>query len=172
MNSIYLARGKKLFGPLTEAEWTEMQASGRDEDYHWIWKGVETGWQVLHSAPVAPPLPDNVIPIERARRAAETRGPRFHFPKGVEILAHDYRHVIVVTFDDVSERGALLNPTQSHEPLFSIGGPIILNLLDPDTGKSVNLRAEVAAIRRENAGLTYELRWNWADELAPALKSW
>jgi hypothetical protein len=187
---IYLGKNSQTFGPYTVEQFEEIKASADFATYTFIWDGREADadWKPLEKAP-APPAPVRKAgpgappPDSRATRAPATRereeapAPAVAAPvsrvalkgydvPGIEALCHDSIHVIAGKLTQVTDSGCeLICPQNSVAPGFGSKSPVVLNLLEPKTGRSMNVSARLSAVRRREGQWSLKVLWNGCPEL-------
>jgi hypothetical protein len=135
---IFLARNGRVSGPFSEAEISKLRQQGELERYSWMWNSRLAKWE-----PLDPPPP----PLVKTGR--------------IEAICHDSHQVVSGVLDAVSESGCqLVTSAQDASPLFSPSSILLLNLLDPATGESMNVRARFASAARKSGQWHYRLQWD------------
>jgi hypothetical protein len=184
---IYLGKNGETFGPFTVAQFETMKTAPDFGSYTFIWDGREASpeWKPLESAPkpVAPkrgpgaPPPDatrvTVVPTEAVAAATpeaiqHQRRPalRGYDVPHFEVVCHDARSVITGRIKGVTDAGCEFVADQSKaDAVFGAGSPVLLNLLDPATGRSTNVNARLNGVRRQNGGWCYRVVWKACPEL-------
>lgn len=154
---IYLARAGKVSGPFTEAQFEKMEAKGETSHYSWFWKTTASGWKPLDPAPSFNP--------EQAPGHASGKA-HGHAPTApvsasrVEVICHDFVNTVSGRLHDMSDLNCeLLSDHESSEPLFCVHSKVVLNLLDPQSGASMNVQARITAVTRRGAHWVYRIRW-------------
>ncbi len=160
--SHYLARDGKIFGPIDDAAFEGLRVSGEIRTYSWIWD-----WSLATWAPIDPPPPPLTTSTEAGaherapRPAAQKRS--VAQPNRSHWLAacHDFQGMVAGTLEQVHELGCELRAQGDiEEPTFGTSGPVILNLFDPKSGRSINVRAQILGVARDQRGFHYRLGWD------------
>lgn len=151
---IFLARFGKVHGPLTEHELTALHESGRIQEYTWLWDSRANQWK-----PIDPPPPPLAVNLDsaHARRPGEAT-PSFGLPNGLLAIAHDTRSVVSGAIERVTETGCELVCGVSSG--LSSSGRVFLNLLDPKSGKAVNVAGKLFDSAHTPRGWVYKIRWD------------
>ncbi len=145
-NEIYLAKAGKVYGPYSDADFHQIETSGEIQKYTWLWDAKAKKWQPLDPPP---------LPIESTRTSQK-------FEKNsLEAIAFDHRAAVAGFLRSVTDLGCeICTEDHSDSPRLGENSTIQLSLLDPKSGKSVNVRARLAKIRLEKQGWTYKVRWD------------
>jgi hypothetical protein len=182
MNQIYIAKAGKTFGPFTQAEIETKRASGELASYNWIWNETSGAWEPVDAAP-APPMPPSFVhraektevvassattALPPARTAPVTR--LFSIPDEVssalQAICHDHLHVVAGQLKKAGESGCdFLADSKDATPIFMKDMPVRLNILDPNTGASMTVRAQVVIAQRDNGLWKYRLTWESCPEI-------
>ena len=182
--TVYLAKFGKVYGPITEAEAQALHSSGKILEFSWIWDGNARAWQALDPAP-APltegewadrvPSPVETKPLAQViPMPIVTTGPSptdlgFELAKGAEVpvIGYNARQLISGTIAQFTSVGCeFKTQDQSYSPTFVVRAPIILNLLEPKSGKLMNVTARVSGVVRKPDGWIYQVRWDERTNLA------
>lgn len=152
---IFLARAGKVSGPFTEAQFEKMEAKGETSHFSWFWKTSAPGWKPLDPAPSFNP-----------EQVAGSHAGKQHAPAApvsasrVEVICHDFVNTVSGRLHDMSDLNCeLLSDHDSAEPLFCVRSKVVLNLLDPQSGASMNVQARITAVTRRGAHWVYRIRW-------------
>lgn len=146
--SRYLARQGQISGPFSEGDLEKMAASGELMKYSWIWDAKQGQWNPLDPAPSSSP--------ETRKKAPPAR----ESSKQLEAICSDRLNVVSGGLSQVNELGCDLATNSSHDtPVLCVQAPVVINLLDPATGKSVNVRARVTSVQKTGSGWSYRLHW-------------
>ncbi len=144
----YLAKGGKSFGPFDEKEMETLKSSGELENFGFYWDARFRKWTPLHELPPPPAMPKNL----------EFRG-------GIQAVCHDRQNMITGALESVTDAGCeLVTGDRSHRPYFAPDARVILNLLDPESGRSTNLRGKLRGARLTQGGWRYEISWEGRPE--------
>ena len=188
----YLARSGRVFGPYNDADFASMKNQGELDRFSWIWSETKNAWEPLDlpppplvletkSAPELPPArempaaPPSTPPARPARPAAPQ--PPAHNPpplsrkfnQGIEAVCHDFHQVISGVLDTISESGcSVIAKESSSSPAFGRKSHLLLSLLDPSTGNSMNVKAKLASASREGGKWHYRLQWESCPEILVA----
>jgi hypothetical protein len=149
----YLSKGGKSFGPFDEKEMATLRSSGELDNFGFIWDARFRKWAPLHELPPAPAMP----------QAMACRS-------GIQAIVHDRLHVITGSLEEVTDAGCELVTTErSHRPYFAPEARVLMNLLDPESGRSTNLLGKLKGARLTAAGWRYELAWEGRPEALESL---
>jgi hypothetical protein len=186
---IYLGKSGQTFGPYTIAEFEEIKKTPDFRTYTYIWDGRDANpdWKALElppaavAAPVkrgpgAPPpdavvkAPDAVVKAPEAaaqpRAAAPKPALRGYDVPGLEAVCHDSRSVASGKLVGVTDSGCELVTNQRvAEPAFGATSNVTLNLLDPATGKSMNVAARLGGVQRKDGAWSYKVLWQGCPQL-------
>lgn len=151
---IYLARAGKVSGPFTEAQFEKMEAKGETSHFSWFWKTSAPGWKPLDPAPSFNPEQTHAAHSEKHATPHPVSASR------IEVICHDFVNTVSGKLHDMSDLNCeLLSDHDSAEPLFGVRSKVILNLLDPQSGASMNVQARITAVTRRGAHWVYRIRW-------------
>jgi hypothetical protein len=181
MNQIYIAKAGKTFGPFTQIEIEAKRASGELAGYNWIWNETSGAWDPVDAAP-APPMPPSFAPRADTAAAAPvatvTLLPSratsitklFSIPDEVssalQAICHDHLHVVAGQLKKAGENGCdFVAESKDATPIFMKDMPVRLNILDPNTGASMTVRAQVVIALRDNGLWKYRLTWESCPEI-------
>jgi hypothetical protein len=170
--TVYLARFGKVHGPFSDEELASFQASGKIHEYTWMWNHSANAWRSLDPAPA--PLFEaqedptaNLVAAKHSEPAPTAHGPSpmdsgFPATRGqVPVVCHNFRQVISGFVQRMTATGCELNTTDDHlSPTFVNRAAVILNLLDGDSGKLMNVAGRVCNVERTKTGWTYQVRWD------------
>lgn len=168
--STYLARFGKVFGPFSDEEIEGFQASGKINEYFWIWNEQSALWKPLDPppAPLTPSAGANVY--EFAPEGELGPSPKeLGFPKtsgSVPVVCHNYKAVLSGKLQRMTETGCeLLSEHGSFTPTFVNRSTIVMNLLDAGSGKLMNVSGRICAVKRMERGWSYQIRWEQRPEI-------
>lgn len=151
---IYLGKMGKAFGPYSEAQLQQLKASGSLREFSWIWDAQQQSW-----APLDPPP----APLTQSQFNAASPAERTLFRHDsilpLEAICHNRRSAITARLRLVSETGCELISPLEEEPPFPANCQVALNLLDPRTGKSVELPVRLAGLGRSGGAWRYRVLW-------------
>lgn len=174
-NAYYLARDGKNSGPFTKDEIESMRGKGELRSFHWMWDPSMGNWMPLS----APPSPPGAAETQRDESPTPTPSPtpeaaqpqkrvavRKAVERTIEAVCHDNRSLVSGTIEALTEYGCELL-VEDHEagPVFSKRIPLRLNLLDPNTGESTDISAQLEGVSRRDGRWAYRLRWESCPEL-------
>lgn len=174
MNGIYISKAGKTEGPFTEAQIDAMKASGELFQYSWIWNETTSVWDPIDKAPapLAPPRPVATL------RAVPTPQPSpqpsvarlFNVPDQVstalQAICHDHSNVVAGTIKKAGETGCdFFAESPESIPTFMKDMPVRLNIVNPTTGDSMSVRAEVVQAMRDSGRWKYRLSWSSCPEI-------
>lgn len=157
---IYLGKGGRIHGPFTAAEFEQLGATGGIDRYSWMWDHASRGWK-----PLDPPPPS--LDASSASAAGGTGEARVA-PSALEVLCLTRVSVLSGELGAVTETGCELTAAasaRSTTPALPRGATIVLNLLDRASGRSMNVHAKVASVRRSREGWVYRFLWERCPEL-------
>ena len=179
---IFLAKGGQTYGPYTVEEFEEIKASPDFKSYTYIWDGRETNadWKPMELPPVIPikrkagpgaPPPDASHPA-LANSAPSIAAPpvapilKGYDVPGIEALCHDSHSAISGKLSGVTDAGCELVTTGARsEPAFGATAQVILNLLDPKSGRSMSVPARLSGVLRKDGKWSYQVQWKGCPEL-------
>jgi len=152
----YLGRAGRIHGPYDETDLERLRAGGADaegilpdgltlDDIRWLWDGRGDGWRPIEAPPPAP---------------GSAKAGRIADDGVIQALCVDRGGIVAGVLNALSETGCRLEtPDPSATPPFMMGGTVLLNLLDPSTNRSINLRVKFVRAQRRAGGWSYEIRW-------------
>ncbi|HLE01444.1 MAG TPA: hypothetical protein VJB59_14370 [Bdellovibrionota bacterium] len=155
---IYLGKSGRAFGPYTQDEFDSMKTSGKLRDFSWTWNAKAKEWSPLDPAP--PPL--SLSTDTAAGGPAKSSKPvlRHDSILPLEAICHDRRSAISGQLRLASEHGCeLISHHALSAPPFTEGSSILVNLLDPKSGRSMDTRARVDGIQQKAGSWHYKLSW-------------
>jgi hypothetical protein len=181
MSAIYIAKAGKTSGPFTQTEIDAMRASGELAGYNWIWNETTAAWEPIDAAP-APPAPPGFgsMPKAAATVTRPTPAPAqvsvarlFSVPDEVstalQAICHDHLNVVAGMIKKAGESGcdfiAETGEATHSGPIFMKDMPVRLNIVDPLTGVSMTVRAEVVQAMRDSGLWKYRLSWASCPEI-------
>lgn len=181
---IFLGRGGETFGPYTPEEFEALKAGPDFASYTYVWDGRDANpdWKPLapppakpaprKAGPGAPPPDARIEPAAKPEAArAPATGPARPVLKGydvpsIEALCHDSRFAIAGKLFGVTDAGCeLIASGARSEPAFGAKASVVLNLLDPGTGKCMNVPARLNGVRRKDGAWSYRVLWDGCPEL-------
>jgi hypothetical protein len=189
---IFLGKGGQTFGPYTVAQYEAMRSQPEFRAYTFIWDGREPNadWKPLEAAPVSAPMrrgpgappPDSqtvkrepaMPPAANAEvssativSSAPTRPVLSGYDvPGIEALCVDARHAVTGKLTQVTDSGCEFVTTQgASESCFGAKAQIMLNLLEPKTGRSMNVPARLSGVSRKGGKWSYRVDWKSCPEL-------
>jgi len=184
MNNIYLGKKGQVTGPMSVAEYEGMKASGKIDQFSWIWNADMRQWIPLDPPP-APisaggeehtpkaqkraSVPEAATP-HPAAVAAQAVAQVVELPKAVpikfgslnniEALCHDFRSIVQGSLQEPTSLGcSLVTPEDLHTPKLGGQGKVMLNLLNTKSGEMVTFPAQVTGVTRSGKGWSYQIRW-------------
>lgn len=87
------------------------------------------------------------------------------------VICHNGSAIVSGTFVLVTETGCeIRDDGDSSTPQFALRSPVVLNILDQKQGKSVNVRAVAADVRREDGSWIYRIHWAKTPDLCSPRK--
>lgn len=172
---IYLAKNGKAVA-FTEEQYEAMKENGGIETYRWIWNPSAHQWNALDPAPLEAPTTEERVeaPVVRLRPVPapapveESPIRARQFVSELEGVCHDQHHLISGRIHDLNDRGCDLISDSPTPPPFTRRSRLYLNVFDPKSGRSENVRAQVVQVVRQQGAWTYRLSWDQCPELALA----
>ncbi|MBN22558.1 MAG: hypothetical protein CL678_14845 [Bdellovibrionaceae bacterium] len=152
MKKYYLGRKGKIFGPYTEAEYENLLASGEIENFRYLWNAKNQDWIPLEPAPAQTPEA-----YDLGSKVSHSAKPQVSNPLW-QAVCHDLKTAVKGLVGQVTETGCMIY-SDSTESLKK-GSKILLHLFDPKLQKSIQIRAVLSEVQRQNAGWSYQIRWN------------
>ena len=174
---IYLGKNSQTFGPYTVEQFESIQASPDYSTYTFIWDGRDSNadWKPIEKAPAPPALarkqsPGTPPPDEKVHQLPARPMLRGYDVPGLEALCHDTRHVISGRLTQVTDAGCeLVCPQSSVAPAFGSQSNVVLNLLEPKSGRSMNVTARLCGVRRQDGCWSLKVLWKSCPELVVQL---
>ena len=149
-SNYFLGKRGQSFGPYSAEQIQEMRATGKMENYSWIWDPRNSEWK-----PLDPPPPPLVLKAGPAISVAEG---------SVEAICHNFRSIAAGSIAQVRESGCIF-VSQTH-PEFGFPSRIVLSLLDQRSGKSQTVNGTVIGVSRgKKENWLYEISWPNCPEL-------
>ncbi|MEK7692083.1 MAG: PilZ domain-containing protein [Bdellovibrionota bacterium] len=141
--SVYLGTRGQIFGPFSESEFASLERTREIEKYTWIWESQSVGWKPIEAPPPAPPEFQEV-----------------RMTKQLEAICMDARAMMSGIVQNITESGCeFIGEKPAGGRVFVPETSVVINLLDPDTGRTVNITARLASIAPTLDGCVYRLRW-------------
>lgn len=168
MTKNYLAKGGKTFGPFSEEQLRELRSSGAINGYSWIWNASRQAWDSLDPAPAGAPVEAEALDAPSAPKPAPKparQAPVETYSKLIEAVCHDSHHLVTGMLRSMTDSGCELVSRDEEGPVFNRRAPVVLNLLDPRTGKTMNVRARLSQAARKEGRWTYRLQWDQCPEI-------
>jgi hypothetical protein len=178
MKEIYLSKNGETFGPYTEETIETMRACGEFAQFNWIWDPPSNQWKPIErpSAPPPPPTSGQTGTAARrpepraAERSASPSTRLFHVPDEaasvLQALCYDQISVLSGLIRKAGENGCdFVAESRSAAPLFMKDMSVRLNLLDPRSGTTMSVNAQVVQAVRQNGQWSYRLAWGSCPEL-------
>ena len=180
---VYLARFGKVHGPFTDQELEAFQANGKINEFTWVWDYSGQGWKPLDPPPAA--LFDTGEQSEQVGSAQilqysghaqpTTAGPSpmdlgFPSTRGqVSVVCHNFRQVVSGFVHRMTATGCELKTSDGHlSPAFVSRSSVVLNLLDGESGKLMNVSCRICGVTRTPDGWVYQVRWEQRPEIQVA----
>lgn len=111
-------------------------------------------------------VPVAAAPAPAASARATRQALRGFDVPGIDALLHDSRSVISGKLMQVTDAGCdLICPDSVVAPTFGSQSSIVLNLLDPATGRSQNVSARLSGMRRGDGRWSLKVQWQGCPEL-------
>jgi hypothetical protein len=146
---IFLGRNGRVYGPYASAEFEEMTASGRIDQFHWIWDEPGAKWKPLDPPPA--PLSRGDAPIVHASTAAAS---------GLEVICYDGRSLLSGRLESATETGCVIFSENGGDgPAFPGDATVGINLLDAGAGRSISVPGRLIKVAFEEGRWVYRFRW-------------
>lgn len=146
---VYLGKLGKIFGPYTDGEIEALQTSGEIKNYSWIWAKGAKEWKPLDPMPPSP-----------VANTKSGKSPGQSLSGSFDAVIHDFRTVVTGKVEFMTETGCEVMVHGGHSPQFPLRGNLVINLLEPDSGKTLNVRAKLLAVAPvKGKGLVYRFTW-------------
>lgn len=100
---------------------------------------------------------------ERAEPKTQARTGRMQ--PDIQAICHNFRNVMSGSLARVTESGCEFISPHVSNPGFGTRNEVLLNLLDPKTGRSMNVSATVRRVSRAQGSWIYLLDWEKCPEL-------
>jgi hypothetical protein len=191
---IYLGKAGQTFGPYTVEQYETLKVQPDFNGYTYIWDGRDEkpDWRSIEHPPGAPskrapgpgsPPPDSqpnvatgtpahveppVMAVQSVPPNTASTRPllRKYDVPGLEALCHDARTVVTGKLCQVTDSGCEFVSSQgSSEPGFGAKSRVMLNLLDPKSGKSMNVPARLNGVQRKDGTWTFRVLWQSCPQL-------
>ncbi len=167
--SYYLGKQGRVFGPFTDEEFRQMKLSGEVLSYSWYWvDGPKAQWQPIDAQPPSPAEAQK-ISEEKKRARLSVVGKNSSVGTGssvgIDAICHDSHDVISGKLRNISEFGCMLISPDSESPSFGRKAKVVLNLVDPKSGQSFSLPAQLRGVSREEGKWVYQLQWQSLPEI-------
>ena len=166
----YLAKDGQQVGPFTPEEFATLRDRGELQQYTALFDSRTGQW-----APLAPPPPAvevKTVPAPRTTEpeavlaVANRRSANATAVRALEAVCHNYRDVVAGHLDRVNDQGCELVAQQAGaSPCFADRGKVVLNLLDPRTGESMDVEAQLTSVTHGQKGWVYRLEWSACPEI-------
>jgi len=148
---IYLGRNGQIFGPYSDTEFEKLKSTDEYKTYPWIWNGKTRGWD-----PTDAPPP----PVEIESSITDTMG------TDVQVVCHNFRQALTGRLEQITQIGGQIVANEGSDvPVFKPKASVVMNLLDPKSGKSVNVKAEIREVHRNGLIWTYVIQWKEIPEI-------
>jgi GYF domain 2 len=143
----YLGKQGQIFGPFDSEEMENLYASGEINHYTYLWDASISVWKPIEEPPSDP---------------SESKGAGNDPARPFEVVCHDsFFSLVSGILRKVTDRGCeLISGDPSDAPPFGLAASLTLNVLDPSTRRSINMKVQVRDIFRRNGDWVYLLRWN------------
>jgi hypothetical protein len=147
---IWLSKEGKTEGPFSPSQVETMKSSGEYKKYTWIWSAKSKNWEPIYPAP-PPPAP---TPAKKAETAKTV---------GHELAAvcHDNRTIVGGVIASSMGNDSVMK-TQDYGdmlPPFKKGSKVMVNLLDENSGKTENVKAQIVDFKKSGSSWEYRLQW-------------
>ena len=150
-NKIFLGKKGKVHGPFTREEFEKLHTSGEIQNFTFIWDNDSQNWNPLEALP---PPPDG------QNTSSKTKNKGVSWSE-LHVVCHNFQNVVCGTLDSVTETGCdLLSEDAADYPMLALKCSTILNLMDPKQGKSINVKAMLFDVTRQDHKWVYRLRWD------------
>jgi len=180
---VYLAIKGQVFGPYSESDFQQLHRTGEIERFRWIWDLETSQWRALDPAPAplrvgatetvkqAPQTAPQATLAAQAFQAqptaaailAHVESSKFVEAKNIAAICHNYHHAVAGRIGDVTANGCeLVSDEPYSSPPLCTRSLVHLNLLDEESGKSVNVEARIFDIMKTQRGWMYRIHWDQA----------
>src|SRR5580765_515134 len=141
----YLGKQGKIYGPFDDEEMKRLRDTGEIQSYAYVWKAENDAWEPLE----LPPPPPKAI------------GKQSGAVKALEALCYDsIRALVSGVLKNVSKNGCeLVCKDEADSPSLAMRSLLKMNVLEPKTGKSVNMKVRVSESSRKDGCWIYHVRW-------------
>jgi hypothetical protein len=176
---IYLGKHGKIYGPFSGEEFEKFHETGKIYEFTWIWDESLNNWKSLDPAPTKkPPIyvdqvkaekqKDNVVSLsaEKALKdfdsensSSEVKTTTSIEASGYQALCHNFRFAVSGEVSSMTETSCELKIELSAGRVFPKNTDLLLNIYDPSSGKSVNVKAKLIDSVREGNNWLYHMRW-------------
>jgi hypothetical protein len=146
---IYLGKNGKVFGPYTKSEIQLLDQKGDLEKYSYIWNGEKETWIPIEAPPSHP---------EALHQNQDHHGIAW---SEIEAIGHNFIHLISGKLDRVTETGCdFLSSEEDESPVLALNSKIVLNMMDPKHGKTLNVVTTLSHITKKGSFWVYRLQWD------------
>ena len=163
-DEIYLCKQGKTFGPYSQKEIDQFHETGEILEFNWIWDEEKDDWKAIAPPPPKPgkhpslSSSQNFDTSSRPKQSQDVQNTDIH---GIRVICHNHQIAISCDIKSMTETGCrLASKESSTSPSLSEKAPVLLNLFNPDSGKSVNVKAKVLKVFRELNQWEYQIRWD------------
>ncbi|HAR41253.1 MAG TPA: hypothetical protein DCS07_01250 [Bdellovibrionales bacterium] len=161
MKEIYLGRLGKAFGPYTEQEFQGLENSGELKNFTWLWNAGANCWEALDPAPV--PL---VLKPKTEHAGTSPQIFKHDSLLPLDVICHNGIHALTGSIRNAINEGCeFVAHSNTTESPFPVPSRIVLSLLDPRAGKSLDISARLLKLARKDGRWTYTLSWENIPEL-------
>ncbi len=166
--SVWLSRAGEKFGPYTADQVEEMRASGEYYEYEYSWDGSSPDWAPIEPTqgppPPAEPSASKLSPPPSRPKAnfkPRNKLEAVHSHIEFQAVCHNSKKTVSGKLIHPSQTGGILaSHSESSSPAFTAMSSVWVNLLDESTDRSVNVRAKITKLTRQDGVWFYELRWD------------
>jgi len=145
----YLAKSGEIFGPYSPEQFQDLLNTGALLKFSWFWDTEQSEWKPIDPAPVTSPL-NKEKPLTSGAKAASR----------IEALCFDGVSVASGRLDRITALGCdFIEAHGEVSPRFALNSSVTLDLLDPESGRSMSVRARLVAAAASEGRWRYQLQW-------------
>jgi hypothetical protein len=144
--NFYLGRQEKIFGPYDAAGIAKMRSSGEIQKFSYLWDPAVAVWKTID---LPPP-----VPLTHEPQGDEP-------PRQIDALCHDSGYSVVAgTLRNVTDSGCELVTVGYYDsPPLGLSSSLWMNLLDPLTRISVDLKVRMSEVVRQDGRWIFRVEW-------------
>jgi hypothetical protein len=145
---IWLSKEGKTEGPFTPSQVESLKSSGDYKKYTWIWSAKSKNWEPIYPAPPPPTLPKKAETAKKVNRE-------------LAAVCHDNRIIVGGIIASSIGSDSIMKTTDYGDrlPPFKKGAKVIINLLDEESGKTENVKAQIVDFKKTGGSWEYRLKW-------------